>query len=1051
MNLTNRTIIVSAIVSLMVSALAASGQTQSTDAQELLLNQIIKREMMGAETHRYKFHLTANEFFQVRVEQEGIDVVLMILDIRGDLLAGMNSPNGTVGPETLSFVVREPASLVLEVKPIDEKAAKGKYAISRASPHRFTIGDQWRLKAEQLFVAGLAEDVTDRKESAISLLSEAHAIWQQLGDSYLAQLTAKRVSFLKGKLAYEAAEILQRKRTAKSLRAAIASFQEAQRCYHESGNQTFEALALNSLGHLHVQLGDYRKALNYHRESLSLINDDMMGKGTTLHNIAVAYHNLGENQKALEYYNRALEVWKTIGNKTREAMTILGTGQIYSDLGESQKAFDYFDQALGISEKARDNVGKAAILNCIGGLHYVLRNYDKALHYYTRALSINKAIHDGDGEAQVRNNIGLVHANLGNNRKALEYYDKALRLQMAIGNKSGQGTTLNNMGLAYRGIGDNQKAVRYYNEAMSILGVVGDKRSEATTLSNLMFVWVALGNRRMAGFYGKQAVNKYQELRRAIGGLKQDTQKSFLGTIQHYYKSLADLLIADGRLLEAEKVLAMLKQEEVFDYLRRDASETDRLQLRADLTTAEAAALKRYNEIAERITALGEEFGSLQELKIKGRKLTHQEAKRYDELSRQIEDANLVFEVFLREVAEEFAMRPNIGKDLEESIGLGFDFGHGVVFLYTLVGEDRYRVVLITPNARTDGKSEIKAAALDEKIEAFRQVVQDPNSDARALGKELYDILIRPIETQLDGAKAETLLWSLDGNLRLLPLAALWDGKQYFGQKYKNVIVTRASLTRLGDQDTANWRALAMGVSKPKVVKDPNGPGNLVFGALPAVPNELLSIVRSKQSPTGILPGQSLIDEEFNELTLKTELVLGYKLVHIASHFSLNPGDSTKSFLLLGDGSTLTVEDIRTKPELQFQNVELLTLSACQTALIGKDTSGQEIEGFGYVAQARGAKAILATLWRVADQSTQILMSRFYRLRRDNPKLTKADALQMAQREMIEGRLLPPTTHQQRITAGKSNRETSGVGYDSKKPYAHPYFWAPFILIGNWK
>ena len=129
--------------------------------------------------------------------------------------------------------------------------------------------------------------------------------------------------------------------------------------------------------------------------------------------------------------------------------------------------------------------------------------------------------------------------------------------------------------------------------------------------------------------------------------------------------------------------------------------------------------------------------------------------------------------------------------------------------------------------------------------------------------------------------------------------------------------------------------------------------------------------------------------------------------------------------------------------------MELLTLSACQTAVVEKDGSGKEIEGFGYVAQQRGARAILATLWSVADTSTQLLMSEFYRLRKERPRLTKAAALQLAQRQMIDGRLRPPPAPE----AARSRLPATGEGfaYDPKKPYAHPYYWSPFILIGNWR
>jgi CHAT domain-containing protein len=90
-------------------------------------------------------------------------------------------------------------------------------------------------------------------------------------------------------------------------------------------------------------------------------------------------------------------------------------------------------------------------------------------------------------------------------------------------------------------------------------------------------------------------------------------------------------------------------------------------------------------------------------------------------------------------------------------------------------------------------------------------------------------------------------------------------------------------------------------------------------------------------------PDRILLDEAFSEIALEFQLTRGYKLIHIASHFSLNPGDSTRSFLLLGDGDILTIDEIKHNPKLSFRGVELLTLSACQTAVVEKDSSGKEI------------------------------------------------------------------------------------------------------------
>ena len=139
--------------------------------------------------------------------------------------------------------------------------------------------------------------------------------------------------------------------------------------------------------------------------------------------------------------------------------------------------------------------------------------------------------------------------------------------------------------------------------------------------------------------------------------------------------------------------------------------------------------------------------------------------------------------LFLDRITGEFSKAQQ--SDIRENRGLQRElkgWGAGMVALYTIVGEDRYRVILTTPNTQVDGKTEIRAAELNQKVLAFREAVQNPNVDPRPLAQELYNILIKPIEKQLEGAEAKTLVWSLDGTLRYLPLAALFDGKQYLAR-----------------------------------------------------------------------------------------------------------------------------------------------------------------------------------------------------------------------------------------------------------------------------
>jgi len=282
--------------------------------------------------------------------------------------------------------------------------------------------------------------------------------------------------------------------------------------------------------------------------------------------------------------------------------------------------------------------------------------------------------------------------------------------------------------------------------------------------------------------------------------------------------------------------------------------------------------------------------------------------------------------------------------------------------------------------------------------------------------------------------------------LRYIPIAALYDGNKYMVEKYNNVSITPASIPHLADiPDTSNLNAAAMGISR----KYEDG-----LSALPAVANELDEIVKdSKQSNAhGALPGTILLNGAFTEKAMEDLLDHSYSVVHIASHFVFKPGDSTASYLLLAGKDTdsagfhLTVAGFRDNSRLALENVDLLTLSACETGMGGNNGNGQEVDGLGTTAQLKGVKAVISTLWEVNDASTGELMSDFYRLWADNTsKIGKGAALRQAQLNLLSGKVNPQSS-----TAGR------GVAPEGQQPetpasYAHPFYWAPFVLMGNWQ
>jgi CHAT domain-containing protein len=321
---------------------------------------------------------------------------------------------------------------------------------------------------------------------------------------------------------------------------------------------------------------------------------------------------------------------------------------------------------------------------------------------------------------------------------------------------------------------------------------------------------------------------------------------------------------------------------------------------------------------------------------------------------------------------------------------------------------------MVTPHERIPYSSAHGKSELSKSIIKLRMLLQNPESSRKEfmpLAKELYDIIVRPMEGVLNERGIETIIWMLDGPLRTLPLSALHDGNRFMLEKFRNVYVTTLSDNRAAKHKP--WNGLGMGTTQEHGDLQP----------LPTVKDELEGIICAGGS-VGVLPGKILLDESFTRESMQTSLAEGYKAVHFASHFVLSPVNETLSYLLLGDGSKVRMDELRELPRM-FARVDLVAFSACSTGLSTTSNLGREIDGIGYLGEQHGSKAVLATLWHVEDKSTSMLMREFYRLREAGN--SKSQSLQVAQLALLKEKLI------------------SEEGHD----LTHPFFWAPFILIGN--
>ncbi|MCC3457648.1 CHAT domain-containing tetratricopeptide repeat protein, partial [Microcoleus sp. PH2017_08_TRC_O_A] len=306
--------------------------------------------------------------------------------------------------------------------------------------------------------------------------------------------------------------------------------------FRAASDRSGEAVNLNNIGQVYSDLGEKQKALEYYSQSLTLSRtiSDRSGEAVTLNNIGRVYSELGEQQKALKYYSQSLPLSQAIGDRSGEAGTLNNIGSVYSELGEQQKALEYYSQSLTLSRTISDRHGEARTLNNIGLVYSELGEQQKALEYYSQSLPLHRSISDRHGEARTLNNIGSVYSDLGEQQKALEYYSQSLPLHRSVSDRSGEAITLNNIGGVYNKLGEQLKAKDYFSQSLPLFRAVSDRSGEAVTLNNIGGVYNKLGEQQKALKYYSQSL----PLSQAIGDRRGEART--LNNIGSVYSELGE-------------------------------------------------------------------------------------------------------------------------------------------------------------------------------------------------------------------------------------------------------------------------------------------------------------------------------------------------------------------------------------------------------------------------------------------------------------------------------------------------------------------------------
>ncbi len=337
---------------------------------------------------------------------------------------------------------------------------------------------------------------------------------------------------------------------------------------------------------------------------------------------------------------------------------------------------------------------------------------------------------------------------------------------------------------------------------------------------------------------------------------------------------------------------------------------------------------------------------------------------------------------------------------------------------------------------RTTKKTRRRALLATAK--QFRQEISNPRkihqNDYLESAQKLYQLIIEPIEAELEANDIDILVFAMDSGLRLLPISALHDGEQFLIEKYAVAMVPSFGLTDTRYVDTSQSSILAMGASRFKEQQ---------ASILPTMPIELGHITHNASR------GEIYLNEDFTVDNFKAQNSSNkpFSIIHLGTHAAFNSGEFDNSYIQFYDeklqlSALRDISDELGWGDSENPPIELLVLSACQTAL-----GDEKAElGFAGLALQTGVKSALASLWYVSDLGTLALMGEFYD--RLDDTLIKSEALRQTQLRMLTGQV---SVKDRKIKLSDGNHLNLPPSVPKGSlTFAHPYFWSAFTLIGNW-
>ena len=806
---------------------------------------------------------------------------------------------------------------------------------------------------------------------------------------------------------------------------AVSKWQQAEKIFHSRGDILNQSAVLSNLALGYQKLGDREEANRAIENSLNLLNNldslkvDSLKAKSKVKSLQAEALNIqgsilfseGKIQEALNVWKKARENYQKVGNNSGYIRSLLNQSQALRALGLYSRAKTTLEQVHQSLEEQPASLLKAATLLNFGDTLRITGDLQTSQKVLEESLAIAQKLNSP-------NHIASALLSLGNNAREAESGEVALKYyQRAIAVSKSPITQLYSQLNQLRLLVDMEK----WQDAEDVVTKIEPKLRTLTPSRQAIYAKVNFvqslakipgdnqGFLKMAKILGVAI----QEAK-TIGDLR--SQSYALGYLGELYEKTEQLSEAQ-RL--TEQALALAQASRANDITYRWQWQLGRL-------------LKKQNQIEEAIASYSEAVKTLDSIRndlVAGDvniQFSFRESVEpvYRELvslllqpstvenSKSLKEKQPINQTSLkkaREVIEslQLAELDNYFREacLTNSPTQIDRIDPQAAIIYPIILPDRLEVILSLPDGTLDHYTKIVPQSdLENTIQKMRRSLRRTSlkKERQAIAQKLYDLLIKPGEAQLQANGIKTLAFVLDGSMKNLPMAALYDGQQYLIEKYNLALTPGLQLLAPRVLENQNLKILAGGLSQSR-----QG-----FMSLPGVKTEINQIKSAISS-------EVLLDQAFTTKSLGKQISkTPFPVVHLATHgqFSSSAKDT---FVLTWDNriDVKQLGELLQKRETSSKNpIELLVLSACQTAQGDKRAA----LGLAGVAVRSGARSTLASLWSVDDQSTSIFMLEFYKqLAKTN--ISKAEALRQAQISLLK-----------------------------QREFKHPFYWAPFVLVGSW-